>query len=175
MEINSQWALVQVGLTMTEVPHRNCTRIVQLLCWILYNHQTHLYQCGLWYRWGWWWHLCLVIWWWTWRDHRIFDNRGLSFFIRCKLLRPIELFMQLRRHQIIYCLPNDVDHLLCLVIHTWRATSCDQIYCLIELSLLRLWSLLLRIVLREIHILLAQSDFGFYWRANYLSIFNGNV
>ena len=90
-------------------------------------------------------------------------------------MRPIELFMQLRRHQIIYCLPNDVDHLLCLVIHTWRATSCDQIYCLIELSLLRLWSLLLRIVLREIHILLAQSDFGFYWRANYLSIFNCNA
>ena len=48
MEVNSQWALVQVGLMVTQDQHRNCTKIVQFLCWILCNHQIHLYQCSLW-------------------------------------------------------------------------------------------------------------------------------
>ena len=84
--------------------------------------------------------------------------------------------MQLWRHQIIYCLSNDVDHLLCLVKHTWGATSLAQVHWLIDLSFLWWWNhLLLWVVLREIHILFAQSDFSLYRSAYYLTIFNCNA
>ena len=83
--------------------------------------------------------------------------------------------MQLRRHQIIYCLSNDVDHLLCLVKDTLGATTLVHRDWLIYFSLLWLWNLLLRVEMRKIHILFAQSDFSLNWRANYLSIFNFNA
>ena len=36
------------GYTGHRIQCKNCMIFMQFLCWILCNHQTHLYQCPLW-------------------------------------------------------------------------------------------------------------------------------